>query len=101
MVAADCDPLMLCPNDAIALFAPALPARTLDKPGAPVGMLKVQFDPLPSCGQECLRKLPRGGAECTELAICHPACAHLRVSCLGILLQGEARRSSERRRAST
>lgn len=39
---------MLCPNDAIALFVPALPARTLDKPGAPVGMLKFQFDPLPS-----------------------------------------------------
>lgn len=51
---------MLGPNDAIALFAPALPARTLDKPGAPVGMLKFQFDPLPSHCQDSSLTLPQG-----------------------------------------
>jgi hypothetical protein len=51
---------MFGPNDAIALFAPALPARTLDKPGAPVGMLKFQFDPLPSHCQDSYLTLPQG-----------------------------------------
>lgn len=67
--AAGCDPLILCPNDAIALPAAALPDRMLDKPGAPVGMLKFQFDPLPTHYQQLWLKLPQTGAECTELAI--------------------------------
>ena len=67
--AAGCDPLILCPNDAIALPAAALPDRMLDKPGAPVGMLKFQFDPLPTHYQQLWLKLPHTGAERTELAI--------------------------------
>jgi hypothetical protein len=67
--AADCDPLIVCPNDAIALPAAALPDRMLDKPGAPVGMLKFQFDPLPTHYQQLWLKPPQTGAECTELAI--------------------------------
>lgn len=68
--AAGCDPLILCPNDAIALPAAALPDRMLDKPGAPVGMLKFQFDPLPTHYQQLWLNLPQTGVECTELAIC-------------------------------
>jgi hypothetical protein len=64
---------MLGPNDAIALFAPALPARTLDKPGAPVGMLKFQFDPLPSHCQDVYLTLPQGmcgGYRACRLSLC-------------------------------
>lgn len=73
MAAADCDPLIFCPNDAIALFAPALPARTLDKPGAPVGMLKFQFDPLPSPLSGILSQAATGtwgGYRACRLSLC-------------------------------
>jgi hypothetical protein len=72
-----------------------------DKPGAPVGILKFQFDPLPTHCQELYLKLPQARAEYTELAVRQSACAHLRISWLGVLLYWKARGISERGRAST
>ena len=66
---------MLCPNDAIALFAPALPDRMFVKPGAPAGMLKFQFDPLPThCQGQYLRQ-PSGRVyqACRSSACLHPS----------------------------
>jgi hypothetical protein len=72
----------------------------LDKPGAPVGMLKFQFDPLPSQYQMLYLNLPQARAERTELAVRQSASAHLRTSRLGILLYWKAGGISERCRAS-